>query len=104
MGAGASASAAAGAAPSAWSPAKAQTAPATAALSDLSKKSGTPVAELLRMTISELAALVKKQGIQPTAMASRAAEMGIEKAQLNAAVKAGSNALLSLIQQAAYRE
>jgi hypothetical protein len=50
MGAGASATAG----PSAWSPAKAQAAPATAALSDLSTKSGTPVAELLGMTVSEL--------------------------------------------------
>lgn len=54
MGAGASATAG----PSAWSPAKAQAAPATAALSDLSTKSGTPVAELLGMTVSELTALV----------------------------------------------
>ena len=46
MGAGASATAG----PSAWSPAKAQAAPATGALSDLSTKSGTPVAELLGMT------------------------------------------------------
>ena len=100
MGAGASATAG----PSAWSPAKAQVAPATAALSDLSTKSGTPVAELLGMTVSELTALVEDLGIRPAAMASRAAEMGIEQAMLDAAVKAGSNALLSLIQQAAYQE
>ena len=99
MGAGASAAGA-----SSWSPAKAQAAPATAALSDLAKKSGTPVAELLGMAVPELAKLVEKQGIKAAALASRAAEMGIAKAKLNAATKDGSAALLSLIQQTAYQE
>ena len=96
---GAGASAAAG--PCSGKP---QAAPATSALSDLSQRSGTAVAELLGMTVSELAALVEKQGIRPAALASRAAEMGFEKAELDAAAEAGSKALLGLIQQAAYQE